>query len=891
MPLSIGRMFPRDQLQGAFGATYTFERELGAGGMATVYLAHDVRHDRKVAIKLLHPDLAAALGAERFLAEIKTTANLQHPHILPLHDSGTAGSHLFYVMPFVEGETLRDRLRREKQLPIEDALRIAREVGDALGHAHARGVVHRDVKPENILLQGGHALVADFGIALAVQTAGGQRMTQTGLSLGTPQYMSPEQAMGERAIDARSDVYSLGAVLYEMLTGDPPFTGSTAQAIVAKVMTEKPVTPRAVRDTVPPNAEHVVLTALSKLPADRFPSATEFVAALSHDAPSSYAASSYAEPKRPARARGLAAVGGTLILLSAASGWFVGRRGIATRPAATTATRFALESRPGERTPVILGKSFALSPDGSTLVYVATRDGQPQQLFRRRFDELEGTAIPGSSGASDPVFSPDGRWLAFITGAQLVKLPLEGGAPIRLAGVPASTTRGVAWSWSGEIIFATNATTTLFAVPQDGGEVRQVFTATGKMGLRWPVAVPGADEVLFTMFSAAGDTVQVWAGSLADGTAHIVSKDAYAALGLLDGKLTYLSRTGEVMAAPYDSRTRVATGPGLRVASGVLMSTGLGLGNAALSASGDLVYRDGASSSQLVYANPQGVTRPAAADTLGFENPRFSPDGRRIAVSVQNFNRKTIWVLDRASGILSRLGEDEVAATRDRPEWTPDGSRVLYRRNVPAGNGYVMRAADRGSGETPVPMPHVPVNELVMAPDGRTLLGRAASGVANSQDLWWWTLSDTTPHHFTESPEFETGARFSPDGKWVAYNAETAGLRELYVSPFPGQGGRVQISRGGAGLPVWGRDGHTLYYAQQGHLMAATISFAPTVTVSGMRSVLDGDFALDDALHAPFDVGPDGTILLVGHLRDARNVVIRDFGTEMRNQLAKQSSK
>jgi hypothetical protein len=188
-------------------------------------------------------------------------------------------------------------------------------------------------------------------------------------------------------------------------------------------------------------------------------------------------------------------------------------------------------------------------------------------------------------------------------------------------------------------------------------------------------------------------------------------------------------------------------------------------------------------------------------------------------------------------------------------------------------------------------MPHVPVNELVMAPDGRTLLARAASGVANSQDLWWWTLSDTTPHHFTESPEFETGARFSPDGKWVAYNAETAGLRELYVSPFPGQRGRVQISRGGAGLPVWGRDGHTLYFAQQGHLMAATISFAPTVTVSGIRSVLDGDFALDDALHAPFDVGPDGTILLVRPLRDARTVVIRDFGAEMRNQLAKQGAK
>src|SRR5690348_7090412 len=208
--------------------------------MATVYLAHDLRHDRDVAIKVLHPDLGAALGAERFLAEIRTTARLQHPHILPLLDSGEADGLLYYVMPYVIGETLRDRLTRERQLPIEDAVRIACEVADALGEAHTHGIVHRDIKPENILLRGGHALVADFGIALAVQTAAGQRMTQTGLSLGTPQYMSPEQAMGEKTIDARADIYALGAVTYEMLVGEPPFTGPSVQAIVGRIMSEDP---------------------------------------------------------------------------------------------------------------------------------------------------------------------------------------------------------------------------------------------------------------------------------------------------------------------------------------------------------------------------------------------------------------------------------------------------------------------------------------------------------------------------------------------------------------------------------------------------------------------------------------------------------------------------
>jgi eukaryotic-like serine/threonine-protein kinase len=269
------------RLQGALEDRYRIEREIGAGGMATVYLAHDLRHDRRVALKLMRPELSAVIGAERFLAEIKLTANLQHPHILPLFDSGEADGCLFYVMPFVEGESLRERLTREKQLPVPEAVRIAAEVASALDYAHRHGVVHRDIKPENILLHDGRALVADFGIALAASKASGNRMTETGMSLGTPHYMSPEQAMGEREITARSDVYALGAMLYEMLTGDPPFTGSTAQAVVARVLTEapRPILPQ--RHTIPPHVEAAVLTALEKLPADRFATAAEFGEALS----------------------------------------------------------------------------------------------------------------------------------------------------------------------------------------------------------------------------------------------------------------------------------------------------------------------------------------------------------------------------------------------------------------------------------------------------------------------------------------------------------------------------------------------------------------------------------------------------------------------------------
>ena len=269
------------RLQSALGSHYAVGRELGRGGMATVYLARDLRHDRPVALKVLHPELAAVIGAERFLAEIRVTANLQHPHILPLFDSGHAAELLYYVMPFVSGESLRARLVRETQLPVEDAVRITREVASALDYAHRQGVVHRDIKPENILLHDGTALVADFGIALAVTKAGGNRLTQTGLSLGTPHYLSPEQATGDREIDGRSDVYALATTLYEMLVGEPPFTGPSSQAVIAKLLTEPPPAVTAARHATPPHVAAALHRAMQKLPADRFASAADFRSALS----------------------------------------------------------------------------------------------------------------------------------------------------------------------------------------------------------------------------------------------------------------------------------------------------------------------------------------------------------------------------------------------------------------------------------------------------------------------------------------------------------------------------------------------------------------------------------------------------------------------------------
>ena len=365
------------ELNASLRDRYVVEGEIGQGGMATVYLARDVRHDRSVAIKVLHPELAAVLGAERFVTEMKVTASLQHPHILPLFDSGTAQGQLFYVMPVVEGESLRERLEREQQLSIEEAVRITTEVAGALDYAHRHGVVHRDIKPENILLHDGTALVADFGIALAVSNAGGVRLTQTGLSLGTPQYMSPEQATGERSIDGRTDIYSLGCVLYEMLAGEPPFSGGSAQAIVARVLTESARPIRGRRDTVSPGLEAAVLKALQRLPADRYATANAFAEALRTGermpVGSGQGASSPA-PASSAGRRGLRLVAG---LVAAAALLFGAYRLGAHREAAAGAG--STSAWVGER---LGGPPVAMfprvSPDGKTVAFAAMVDGQTQ---------------------------------------------------------------------------------------------------------------------------------------------------------------------------------------------------------------------------------------------------------------------------------------------------------------------------------------------------------------------------------------------------------------------------------------------------------------------------------------------------------------------------------
>ena len=844
----------------ALSDRYRIERELGAGGMATVYLAQDLKHDRLVAIKVLRPELAAVIGAERFLSEIKTTANLQHPHILPLFDSGAADSFLFYVMPYVEGESLRDRLNREKQLPVNDAVRIATEVASALDYAHRHNVIHRDIKPENILLHDGRALVADFGIALAASKAGGSRMTETGMSLGTPTYMSPEQAMGEREITARSDVYALGAMTYEMLTGDPPFTGSTAQAIVAKVMTDEPAPLRRHRKAIPEPVEDAVLTALEKLPADRWGSAREFAEALRSPA---FLAESMPHPRRrrnagPALARHPLVLGLAAALI-AALGMTVVEWRAAHRKRVSDVVRFDL-TLPSSMlvSNAAAGKNVQVSPDGRTIVYALGGENGTVHLYVRPLEEGIARVLQGTEGAQQPCFSPDGQWIAYIVGNAVWKIQVSGGAPVNVGPISAGPL-GITWSPSGQILVGT--TEGLFALPAAGGAARVVARPdSGDQGFLQPYALSDAKTVLV----ATGLPAQPRLASISLGTGAVQHFDLSMmdVLAYLDGMLVYVVPSGAVMAVSLDVRHgRVSGNP---VALGpTTVTTISGASEAALSLTGTLIYQPADAGASLGWADARGQFQALPPVPQGYAYPRLAPDGRRIAMAIGNGNRTDVWIYDIASATLSRLTNSGTA--NDRPEWTPDGRRVLFRADRQGRTGIWWQASDMSDASVPLEssVDHL-FFEGVISPDGRDLIYQVDDGGADQANVMYRSLEGDTATRPVAATRFtEAQARISPDGRWVAYVTDASGTSQVVVRPFPGSGGVIQVSIAGGSEPVWARDGRRLFYRDGRHLIAASVTTGSTFVVTGRTELFRDDYLFAQAPHANYDVSLDGTRFLM----------------------------
>jgi eukaryotic-like serine/threonine-protein kinase len=811
------------RLQAAFAERYRLENEIGAGGMATVYLAHDIRHDRRVAVKVLRPELAAVIGAERFLAEIKLTANLQHPHILPLFDSGEADSFLFYVMPFVAGETLRDRLKREKQLPVAEAVRIASEVAAALDYAHRHGVVHRDIKPENILLHEGQAMVADFGIALAASKAGGDRMTETGMSLGTPHYMSPEQAMGEREITARSDVYAVGAVLYEMLTGDPPFTGSTAQAIVARVVTESPRPLHPQRHTIPPEVEAAVLTALEKLPADRFATAAQFAQALSLPKHVGTTVPTPAVPPAPPptsrRWSGvtLAAVAVAGVATAAALwGWF--------KPTpAPRISRFSLFFRPGEGLqPTPQAGNIAISPDGRRLVYVGPGEGG-SRFWLREFDKLRPVPIPGTEGAVSPFFSPDGRHLGFIRSGRTVRvLSLDGGPPLTLSDSINST----AGDWGDDGYIYVEVDSGLARVRASGGPLEPIYKFSverREIGTEFPNVLPGGKGLIFRVRRAGQPATEfdIFGMTLPNGEARPLIRGLYARYAA-SGHLLVVTADGKLLAVPFDPDKVALKGAAVAILEG--LRSGPFEQNIAVAESGTFVYATGGSSASTLpfWVDREGkatAVDPAWDPQGAVSAVALSPDGKTLAVGLGRVGTEDVWVKQLPGGPFSRITFGD--SPHFRPAWAADGRSLIYITDAGTGAGLPTLSKADGTGPPQTLLQSkFSFGQVLQSRDGRWIVLRRSLSEAGGGDIFAMKTGDTTLVPLLTTPAQETSPALSPDGRWLAYASDESGTSEVYVRPFPDvASGRWQVSLNGGTAPRWARSGRELFYVNGGQEM------------------------------------------------------------------------
>ena len=846
------------RLQSALADRYRIERELGQGGMATVYLAQDLKHDRKVAIKVLRPELSAVIGAERFLREIKTIATLQHPHILGLIDSGEVNGTAYYVMPFVEGESLRDRLTREKQLPINDAVRLATEVAAALDYAHRHGVIHRDIKPENIMLHDGSALVADFGIALAVSHAGGaSRMTETGMSLGTPHYMSPEQAMGEREITARSDIYALGCVLYEMLTAEPPFEGATAQAIVARVLTESPRSLRPQRKSVPPHVEAAVLTALEKLPADRFESAKAFAEALGDPAYAGESGSatrvipSHAESSQGNRLRQWPVVAAAIAVVSAiaglAAGWTVWHQRPPEFP--PTVLRYSITLPDTLALTDALGTPTAYAPDGSVFAY-SSRSG----LMLRYADRLDVVPVASARRGVGPFFSPDGRWLGYEVGPGVVKVPLAGGAPVSIC----DSCPGFGFTWG------TDDTIRYHTAPPDNGSSRVLMAFSAQGGrphefarpdsasgeaFRTPLLLPGRRTVLFSIYK--GPASVLGAMDLRTHTVTRLDQPGFAPQWVDAGFLVLGNPDGTLIALPFDPDKVRVTGPPVTIARDASQPDAYST-RAAVSAGGSIIYprSGGGAARRLMLVSRSGQATALMPDARGYANPRFSPDGRRLAVYIADpiISSRDVWVLDLGQRVWSRLTTNGIS---DKPLWTPDGRRVVYSSN----DDLWWIAAD-GSGRPESLLVSVGSHYAgSMTPDGRTVVFQeTGSGTSGIRTLAF----DSAPAARTIIPAafLESAPVVSPDGHWLAYQSDQTGQMEVYVQSYPQPGARVPVSLQGGSEPVWAHNGRELFYRSGDSLMVASVTLSPTFAVTGRRRLFTNSF-LRGGTFREYDVAPD----------------------------------
>jgi serine/threonine-protein kinase len=742
-------------------------------------------------------------------------------------------------------------------------------------------VVHRDIKPENILLHDGHALVADFGIALAASKASGTRMTETGMSLGTPHYMSPEQAMGEREITARSDVYSLGAVLYEMLTGDPPFTGSTAQAVVARVVTESPRPLLPQRHTIPPHVEAAALIALEKLPADRFATAAQFAEALARPGMATV-------PTRPGTGisasdrsrRGLLAGGrltslapwGIALLAVGGAALVLWIRHGSEQPRQQL-VRFDIQL-PRDAEPVgATGSTIAFSPDGSQIVYVG-KSPSGQRLWSRRLDSADPNPIAGTEGGSLPFFSPDGQWMGFSQGGKLVKVAVAGGPVTTIARVDGSA-YGASWAKGDTIVFAGDSG--LMDVPAAGGTPRLIARPDTGEAFRFPEVLPDGRAAVFGVL--AHRTLKLAALLRETGKIKRLAQQGGYPRYVTAGFLVLSDPAGIISAVPFDAARLEVTGSARAIADNLLAGPDGDI-NVGVSRAGHLGFQASTSEGEhLLLLDRQGLARGGTVDSGYYYAPRLSPDGRRVALvrgTTSRYVNRDIWVIDLAQHTRTRVTFDTTAA---QPLWSPDSRQLAYPPYVegtlafPAPIRWV--PAD-GSG-APRPLVTQPGQWTPEAfePDGRGLVYSGLRAPQARQEIWRvGTDSGAVPRMVLATSFDNSGLALSPDGRWMAYVTNESGRDEVYVRPYPGPGGRWQVSLDGGSEPVWSTTGE-IFYRVNDDVMAAAVQTRAGFAVTGRTKLFTGVY--ERALYRDhnYDVSRDGqTFVMLQRVVGARQAIV-----------------
>jgi eukaryotic-like serine/threonine-protein kinase len=848
---------------------YEIVSVIGAGGMGEVYRARDTRLNRTVAVKTLPAHFSSdPTRRQRFEREAKAISALNHANICTLHDVGSQDGIHFLVMEYVEGESLAQRLSRGP-LPIDQVLKTAREIADALDRAHRTGIIHRDLKPGNIMMTKSGAKLLDFGLArhaapaasvstLTASLAQVASVTQEGMIVGTFQYMSPEQVEG-RELDARSDIFSLGAVLYEMVTGQRAFEGKSQFSVASAILEKEPAPISNTKPLAPRSLDHVIRRCLAKDPEDRWQTARDLaleLGSLSLEAPI-VAGDGHVGLSR-SRTVGISLgmfLAGLLVASAVLLSIYLQRNTSAVQNITRTSL-LAPEGKEFDR-----WGAAALSPNGEYLVFSANVPGWGGQLWLRRTDSLTSKPLPGTEGAQNPFWSPDSKWIAFVAGGKLRKMSVDGGSPLVICD--SVQERGGSWNSKGTILFVPGPGYPVYSVQDSGGipvAVTELDTSAGEVSHRWPVFLPDGKHFLFL---TRGKENAIYAASIGSKERKLILKNETNVVFVSSGYLLFV-KNGTLMAQAFDAERLELKGNAIGIAEGVPIFGGQQRALFSVSENGLLA----------IHSKPEMLAQPTWIDGSGkvieplmepamFEsgNMQMSPDGRKVAFSITDPKEGSdnIWIHNVNSHRTTRLTFEKFVA--QHPRWSPDGNFLLFNSSS-YGNPQILKISAAGIGEAELVFPsEYSQTAESWSPDGRYLIFRQQKEDKISERTLWvlQMTGEKKPYPlFAASHSQQWGATFSPDGRWVAYISNESGDPEIYVTSFPDVSTKVQISNSRGDRPRWSRDGRQLFYIGKDHeVMAATLRFAASgIEVTDPRKL----FKLDIP---EFEISGDGKRFLV----------------------------